>query len=90
MSKKNLSIIVEELLELAKEGQLNFALAVVYPDEDQQLWFQAHTAGSKENLKTLFKMDSNAAAEAKLHLQKTSDEMVYYSLSPKPISPSSS
>lgn len=89
MSNKSLSIIVKELLELARDKQLNFALAVVYPDEDQHLWFQAHTAGNKELLETLFKMDSNAAAEAKLHLKDSSsdsNEMVYYSLPPKPIS----
>lgn len=80
--------IVEQLLEKSRKKELHFALAIIYPDENEDLWFEAHTSGDRQILKTLFKMDTNAEAEVKLYLNdntNSSEQTIHFSLPPQKI-----
>lgn len=83
MKDQELREIIDKLLKKAQEGKLNFALAIMYCDQEDSWQFEAHTAGKLKTLKQLFEMDTNAEAEAQIHLKEQAtnhEDVIYFNL----------
>jgi hypothetical protein len=82
---ENIASIIKQLKEMGKRGEINFAFAFAYLDDNGQYWFEAHTGGTPNVLKPLFQDDTNAEAIAKLNIEKAKEnDFIYFS---KPSAP---
>lgn len=82
---ERLTSLIKQLEEMSRNGEINFAFAFAYPDNEGQYWFEAHAGGTASTLQSLFEDDTNAEAIAKLILEKKKgNEFISFS---KPSSP---